>query len=217
MKREHVFPFGVQRVRISEQPCQKSENHCKVFLQNINWSYSHACCHQKMQHLHRCQVVSITSVVVESTYMGKYRLVSADIRPNKHEMVQTSYAKYLHQGQIQNFGQGGPAEFWPQGGPEPTICSKQGFFSKNCLKTARFWKKSGGQVHTCWCLGKFFFPWIRVADAGGPHWIKISHLWSSFPSLGISPVEIGSWIPTWSGSPGQSPGSAALFLNYFCA
>ncbi len=29
------------------------------------------------------------------------------------------------QGRIQDFGQGGPAKFWPQGrGPEPKICSK---------------------------------------------------------------------------------------------
>ena len=35
------------------------------------------------------------------------------------------------QGQIQwriwDFGQGGPADFWPQRGPEPKICSKLGF------------------------------------------------------------------------------------------
>ncbi len=32
------------------------------------------------------------------------------------------------QGRIQDFGQGGPVEFWPQGGPEPKIYSRQGVF-----------------------------------------------------------------------------------------
>ena len=49
------------------------------------------------------------------------------------------------QWRIQDFGQGGPAEFLTPGGLEHNICSKQGFFSWNFLKTVWFWKTLGGK------------------------------------------------------------------------
>ncbi len=48
------------------------------------------------------------------------------------------------QARIQDSGQGGPTEFWPQGGPWAQKL-KIGVFPWNCLKTAWFWRNPGSK------------------------------------------------------------------------
>ena len=50
-------------------------------------------------------------------------------------------------GRIQDFGQGGPAEFWPQGDLEPKICSK---LPKNCMVLKKKWGQVGPGPQAPW-------------------------------------------------------------------